>query len=162
MLSLLSNEYTQKRYSILYKTIPHVAVPLSLISFSCQASDAFLTELALKKSSRSSKPLSLDMLKLIKQELIEDLNLNIKLATISRCNLLQITNNARQASRVGLAAEIPYTNGSTIIVMNTLLKILENLLLTKKLPHSKAQKLAFKENGTIFHLYDNLNFSYKI
>jgi len=45
--------------------------------------------------------------------------------------------------------------------MNTLLKFLKNLLLTTKLPHSKAQKLTFKENGTISLLYDNLNFSYK-
>jgi hypothetical protein len=137
-------------------------VPLSLISFSCQIPDTLLKELTLKKISRNSKPLSLAALKLIKQEVAEDFNLNIKVATIYRCSLLQITNNARRCKRVGLEAEVPYTDGSTVIVTNTLLKILKNLLLTTKLPHSKAQELSFKENGTISHLYDNLNFSYKI
>ena len=137
-------------------------MPLSLISFSCQVPDALLTELTLKKISRNSKPLSLAALKLIKQEVAEDFNLNIKVATRYRRSLLQITNNARQRNRVGLEAEVPYTDGSAVIVMNTFLKILENLLLTTKLPHSKTQKLSFKENDTISHLYDNLNFSYKI
>jgi hypothetical protein len=133
-----------------------------MIFFSCQIPDNFLSLLALKKSSRSSGLAEVEALKLIKQELSEDISLNIKVATIYRCNLLQLTNNARKADRVGLAAEIPYTNGSTIIVNSSLFKKLEKLLLTTKLPYSKAKELSFKKNGALAHLYDNLNFSYKV
>jgi hypothetical protein len=161
ILSQLINEYTQARYELLYQEIPHTAIPLSNLHFSCQIPDDLITALAQKRLQRGSitKPSSL---KLVRQEISEDINLNIKVTTIYRCNLLQITNNARKSHRAGLAAEIPFTSGSTLIVEKALFKKLKSLLLTTKLPHSRAQNLTFKENGALVHLYDNLNFSYKI
>lgn len=161
ILSAVVNEYTQTRYELLYKEIPHIALPLSSLYFSYQVPDDFVTKLVQKKLKHTSivDPSSL---KRISQEISENVNLNIKVATIYRCSLLQITNNARKVSKLGLAAEIPFTNGTTLVVDNALFKILKSLLLTAKLPHSKPQNLTFKENGALTHLYNNLNFSYKI
>lgn len=162
MLSPIINEYTITRYNLLYNAIPHIAIPLSSISFSLWTPDEILTKLALKKKLKKPNTLTTETLDLLKQEAAEDVDLNIKVATIFRCNLLQLTNNARKARRVGLAAEIPYTNGTTLIINQVLFKKLKNLLLTTKLPHSKAQTLLFKENGSITALYNNQNFSYKV
>jgi hypothetical protein len=161
ILSQVINEYTQARYELFYQEIPHIAIPLSSLYFSCQIPDNLITALAQKRSQHATitRP---NPLKLMRQEISEDINLNIKIATIYRCSLLQITNNARKSRKTGLAAEIPFTNGSTLIVDSALFKKLKGLLLTAKLPHSRAQNLTFKENGALVHLYDNLNFSYKV
>lgn len=161
ILSTIINEYTQARYELLYQEIPHTAIPLSSLHFSCQIPDDFVTGLA-QRRLKHSLIIDPSSLKLVNQEISEDININIKIATIYRCSLLQITNNARKSSKLGLAAEVPFTNGSTLIVDSALFKILKGLLLTAKLPHSKAQNLTFRENGALTHLYNNLNFSYKV
>ncbi len=162
LLNSLINEYTQVRYNLYYLEIPHVAVPLNTIQFSCQIPDDFLTKLIIKKTTRCPLKVKTQELRLIKQELIEDINLNIKVSTIYRCSLLQITNNACKTNKTELAAKVLFTCGSTLIVENTLFKKLTKMLSTTKLPLTKAQKLIFKENGSLEHLYNNLNFSYNL
>lgn len=162
ILNPLINEYTRARYNLLYLEIPHLAIPLSAVHFHCQIPRDLLATLVLERTSRISPKTTTQALSVAEQEVQEDVNLNIKVTTIHRCSLLQITNNARKISKTGLAAKVPFTCGSTLIVDNVLFKKLNKMLLTSKLPHSKAQKLTFRENGSLAHLYDNLNFSYKI
>ena len=160
IISEVINEYAIARYSILYKNIPHIALPLSLINFNCKVPQELMQDF-LQKSTRA-QPREQDSLDTLQQITFEKFKLNLKLATIFRCSLLQVTNNARHEPRVGLAAEVPYTDGTTMIINSLLFNLLNDAIFLNKLPDTKPTKLFYKKNLSICDLYDNKNYSYPL
>lgn len=160
ILSEVINEYTIARYSIIYKNIPHVALPLSLINFNCKISQTLIQDFM--QRGGSARLYDQNSSEALQQLTLEKFKLNLKLATISRCSLLQAINNARHEPRVGLAAEVPYTDGTTIIINSLLFNLLADMLFTSKLPDIKPVKLFFKKNLSICDLYDNKNYTYPL